>query len=395
MENTINTYQRKLATALEGIKTKISYKELVEPIAIELASKLTDFPRLEKNMNGIDIYTEACTYILCKEYNDNIENYEYTLLKDSKLPLYQIINVVEEHPYLINLLYRNVTNDEWDMYRKKILEEIQIMYGKRVKPSELEIICNIERNEFDNKRHSIIHRFHYFMGLDFEEKNVSIKLGDIYNVVGDYACLLIIHVSKGVSPDSVVIYKQIEKISKGMILNEDKVRRLQHIRQLEKVYVYENDYEIIEPENNTFYVCLCYDDSGDLIKCTFSLATQQFPIKFLKRYVDGACPRTLVQRDIDIYMQEWIFEKFGDSRKSVEDLERILFILQSIAQDNYSDNIERCINSILRDRRLKDVMINNVEEDIFYTYVHGLKLLNNPTKGDVVRYIRDYMIDES
>lgn len=394
METTINTYQRKLNNRIDENKTKIRYKDLVEDIAKELAEKLTDFPRLPKSTNGIDIYTEACTYILCKEYMDNIENYEFSLFKDSKLPIYQIINVLEEHPYLINLIHRNITNNEWDVYRKKILEEIQIMYGKRLKPSELENICNIEKDEFANKKHSLIHRFHYFMGLDFDEQNVSIKFGDIMNVVGDDCCLLIPHLTEGVKDSSITIYKQIERINKALILNEEKVKRLQHIIIPERIYHYENNYEVIYPDKKIFCVCLSYDDSSDLVKCTFSLATQRFPIKFLDRYVNGACPRTLLPRDIEIYLQEWVFEKFGESRKSVADLERTLFMLQSIAQDNYTENIERCINGILRDRRLKDIMINKTEEDIFFTYVHGLRLLNNPSKGDVVKYIRSYLVDE-
>ena len=389
MEIDIGALQRKFE---EGLNIHSPYKDAVLPSATKLAEELKEggvFPRPNFSKRyPVNLYTEACTHILIHEYLENIGNYEYSLFKDSQLPPYMIMSVLEEHPYLINLLHRNMTNSEWHSYRKKMLEEIQIAYGKRHSPSELEILCETEDTDDDA---SVIHKFHYFMGLSFTEEKVGIKYGKVLEIIGEEGGLLAVHISKGVQDRSIVMYRQIEKINKELILNAEKVKALNHVVFPEKIYEYDNDYEIINPSAKGFNICLCYDDAKEFSNCTFSLASEGFPMEFMKRYIEGACPKTLEERDIEIYLQEWFFERFGDARLPIEEFQKNVDTLQQIAQDNYSENIDICINNILKDERVKTVLINSTERGFFFTYIHGLKLLSKTRRSDVVEYVKDYL----
>ena len=393
MESLIEKIQEDMNKSISTIPKVITYSSIVLLKIKPLVDKLMEtkeFPDIVRNKDVIiDVYVEACTQVLINEYVKNINNYEYSLYKDSIIPLRKIIEVLEEHPYLINLIHRNITYDEWDIYRNQILEEIKHTRDEHVNKSELEILCDID--EVKNK--SVIHKFHYLMGISFDETGVSIGYDNMIEKVGYKHGLLIIHISKGVLKESVVIYKQIEKINKSLILNPSKVKRLRAITTPEKIYDYKNDYEVINPKSEGFNIAICYDDGKTLKDCTFSVSRFGYPMSFLQRYINGAVPKTLTYKDVDIYMQEWLFEKFSDDHDSGEDLNHFLFTLQHIAQDNYDDNVDRCINAILKDDRLMKIMPSEKERGIFYTYVHGLKLLSSTRMGDVVDYIKSYMGD--
>ena len=393
MESLIEKTQEVLNKSIETIPKSIVYTTIVLDKVKPLVDKLIEtkeFPFIRRNPNVvIDVYVEACAQVLINEYVKNINNYEYSLYKDTVLPLVNVIEVLEEHPFLINLIHRNITYKEWDEYRHKILEEIKHTRDEHLNKSELELLCGVdtERNK------SVIHNFNYMMGLSFEETGVSITYNDLMEKIGDKNGLLILHISKGVLKDSIVIYKQIEKINKELILNPEKVKKLRPIYMPETIYEYKDDYEVINPKAEGFNVALCYDDGKTLKDCTYSVSKFGYPMTFLQRYLDGACPRTLSSRDIDIYLQEWLFERFSDEHETEEAFAQFLFTLQHIAQDNYDENVDRCINKILKDDRLKKILPTEKERGIFYTYVHGLKMLSSTRMSDVVDYIKSYVGD--
>ena len=396
MENDLNHIQRKFEEEFKGINKidRLFYNKSVLPAAAKLADELNEFPKLSSRVDfPISIYIEACLKILVDEYMENINNYEFSLFRDSRVPFHMIVRVLDTHPYLINLLYRNMTDEEWCDYKEKILDELHVVFGERAPASELELLCRIPREEIINPNNSVLHNFHYFMGLTFEEDCVSIKYGKLLEQIGEESGLLVVHVSKRVVESSIVIYNQIDRINKTLILNPDKTKKLNYIRVPNKIYTYDNDYEILNKSSKGFYVCLCYDDAKELINCTFSLAKEGFPMEFMSRYIKGAIPKTLDKEDIDIYLQEWLFELFGDFPEPVEKLDKALLTLQNIAQDNYSDNIDKCIVSILKDKRLKEVIINEHEMGYFRTYIHGLKLLAKTRMVDVVEHVKRYLGD--
>ena len=224
MESLIEKTQEVLNKSIETIPKSIVYTTIVLDKVKPLVDKLIEtkeFPFIRRNPNVvIDVYVEACAQVLINEYVKNINNYEYSLYKDTVLPLVNVIEVLEEHPFLINLIHRNITYKEWDEYRHKILEEIKHTRDEHLNKSELELLCGVDTEL--NK--SVIHNFNYMMGLSFEETGVSITYNDLMEKIGDKNGLLILHISKGVLKDSIVIYKQIEKINKELILNPEKVR---------------------------------------------------------------------------------------------------------------------------------------------------------------------------
>lgn len=390
----IEKIQDKMNKSIEVIPNTIDYDVVVGSVVEPLVKRLQstkDFPSIDRNSNAfIDVYVEACTRILIDEYVENINNYEYSLFKDSVLSLHAIINVLEEHPYLINLIHRNITVKEWDDYRKQIMDEINATRDEHMKKSELELLCTIEDEMKETP--SVIHNFNYLMGASFAEDAVSISYKEMLEKVGDSG-ILVLHISRRVLKEAVVIYKQIEKINKELILNVDKVKRLRPITYPDNIYDFKKDYEVINPKSKGFNIALCYDNGDTLEKCTYSVAKFGYPMTFLKRYLDGAVPRTLSLQDVKIYLQEWLFEKFEDVHDTEEDLARFVFTLQHIAQDNYDDNVETCIRNILKDERIKTLMPTEKERGIFYTYVHGLKILSSTRMGDVVDYIKSYVGD--
>lgn len=389
----IEKIQKSFDESIETRPKALIYKNIVVKQIEGLVEQLLhtkNFPVVSNFMShSIDVYTEACTQILIKEYMDNIANYEFSLFNSTILPIHCIAMVLEKHPFLINLIHRNITIPEWNEYRTKIVDGLRTLHGAVSVKSTIELLCDV--NDYSPK--SVVHNFRYLMGLEFEEDNVSIKYSDIIEKAGTDIGLLILHISKGVQPASVVMYKRIEKINKSLILNEEKVKRFVPIVMPDTIYEYANDYEVINENAKGFVVCVCYDDAKSLVDCTFSMATTGYPIEFLQRYLKGAVPKTLEREDIDIYLQEWFFEQFSDPYPPLEDLQKMYETLGTIASDNYSENVDICINKIIADKRINDIMINQKERGIFNTYVHGLKLLSKPRKIDVVNYIKRYIGD--
>ena len=219
----IEKIQEKLNKSIETVPKTIDYDVVVGSVIEPLVKRLEstkEFPSIDRKQNVfIDVYVEACTQILVNEYIENINNYEYSLFKDSTLSLHAIINVLEEHPYLINLIHRNITVKEWTDYCKQITDEIKATRDEHMNKSELELLCDVdmESKDMESKDTSVIHNFNYLMGTSYAEDSVSITYKEMLEKVGD-AGILILHISRRVLKEAVVIYKQIEKINK-----EDKI----------------------------------------------------------------------------------------------------------------------------------------------------------------------------
>ena len=111
----------------------------------------------------------------------------------------------------------------------------------------------------------------------------------------------------------------------------------------------------------------------------------------MERFIDGACVRTLKETDINVYMQEWFFELYQDIKEEKEKLLIQNTTLRQISNDSFSDNIETTIKKILSHKKLKNVLQGSQDRDLFYTYVHGLKLLPAYDRRIVEDYISSYI----
>lgn len=399
MDSALNKLQESINKLLLNRPTEILYnKIIIEPIAniCEEIRKTKKFPTIPSKVSStIDIYTELCTMIMIEEYTEHVDDFEYSLFKDSILSIDLQLRVILAHPFLINILLRNITFKEWDKYREELLDRKQSLYGSSSTKTNIEQICEIGSDVLNNSKFSNIHKFHYFIGIDFKEELTSLTYDEMMRNIGENAALLAVHLSKKVPSNAVAIYNRIEKLNKELILNEKKVESLRAINIPKKIYTFDNDYEIINKDAKIFYIALCYDDNGTFSKCTFTLASNVFPISFLERYIEGAIPKTIEREIIDIYLQEWFFEKFGDATESLENLNKAYDMLHKIAHENYDENIDRCINKIIADSRVDEIMINEKERGIFNTYVHGLKILPRKRIGDVVTYLQMYLGETS
>lgn len=359
---------------------------------VEELKSTRDFKYIDSSsIQPIDDYVEACTNILIEEYLFNIDNYEYSLHKDTIVPISMIAIVLRMHPYLINLFYRNMTDHEWMIYKEKILEGTHSVYGVG-KESEIDILC--QRTIKYNENDSAVHKFKYFIGLDFEPGNLNISFDDILTKVGSDCDIILVHLSRNAPNKSVVIYKNIVSNKKEIILNEDKVNALRTVLFAKRMYKGNKDYEIITAKSTAtkFAVVLCYDDASEMYECTLTLATPIMPHSFMERYLNGAVPRTLREENINVYLQEWYFEQLNDVKEDLTSLRKILMELRDIAMSNYDENIDICINNILKDAKLSKVLTNERDRAFFATYIHGMKsILKKHRMVDVVEYVRGYM----
>ena len=366
---------------------RANIKELIDELKTTKDFKFIDASTIQP----VDKYVEACTNIIIEEYLTNINNFEYSLHKDTIVPINMVAVVLKTHPYLINLFYRNMTDVEWKQYKERIIEGMHSVYGPS-KKSEVEMLC--EQTIHYNDTDSAVHKFKYFLGLNFEMSNLNISYDEVLSKIGDDCDIVLVHLSRNAPDKSVVIYKNIVSNKKELILNEDKVKALRTVLFAKRAYEGDKDYEIITAKNKAtkFAVVLNYDDAIKLDKCTLTLATPIMPRSFMQRYLDGAVPSTIREDNINVYLQEWYFEQYNDVKEDMTSLRKALMDLRDIAISNYNENIDICINNILKDPKLSKVLTDERDRAFFATYIHGMKLiLTTRRMVDVVEYVRGYM----
>jgi len=376
----------------EYISYESSIYSILKPIIIELNNS-KKFPKINDIGIGLDAYVEALMLILYHEYSTELPKniFTYTISKDTILPTYCIVYVLMKHPIFLSVINSNLTNDEWKQYKNKLLESITDNFGDINTNNDVNLLkTRLKSSESSNL--SAIHQFRYFIGFSFKEESTSIK----YDRLPTEESLLFVNISYNINNlDSIILYNTIPSIRRKLLLNVDKIDELFPFSYPDAVKAKE-PYQFIKKSNDKTMVILNYNTNENIKKSSFTVAyfngTNDGSINtdFVDKFIAGATPLILKPKDIESYMKQQIFKHFNEQKET--DLILVYNNLMKIASDSYDDSIEITIKNVLS--KIKNI-INDEELPVFTTYLHGLNTLIYYDKPTVIRYICNYISEES
>lgn len=321
------------------------------------------------------------------------------------------------HPYFMQILCSNITNQEWIRYREELKNEYKNMYGDIQSNNQINnaiklLSTNINPN---NDNMSAIHQFRYFMGFNFNEEFTGVTFDHIRLLQQRY--YLVVNASYGVENNkSIVIYKNIER-RKNLLLSPDDVQKMNAFIMPEKIYEQKVPYYICDNElsilddaqiksldpSKKFLTLLCYNDAEKIKDCNFSacfygnskiLSDNVISLKYLNRICNGAITNVVNNQDINVYLQEYYINALYENVKSINAFRKEYSTLQTIAKKHYNNNVERMVQSILHDPDLNGVIENKFDKDIFETYLYGINLLPSKDVNNVINYICSYISED-